>query len=273
MLLNCHTYHSLRYGTLSVEDLVKQGYESGARELVLTDINTVTAIYDFKKECEKYGIKPIAGVEVRKEGRLLYIAIAREFSGIGEVNRIITDYNCNGEDLPLRAPELNNVFVIYPKENIPEQLRDNEFIGIREQELTLLFRPELRRLVHKMVVWHPVTFSTKKQYNLHRILRAIDDNTLLSKQDETDCCKRTEFFKPVEQIKRAYERYPEIIQTTNRMLGQCSFDFDFSVPRNKKYFTGSKENDLRVLRRLAYLGLKKRYGQEHEEARKRVEGH
>jgi DNA polymerase-3 subunit alpha len=271
MLLNCHTYHSLRYGTLSVEDLVKQGYESGARELVLTDINTVTAIYDFKKECEKYGIKPIAGVEVRKEGRLLYIAIAREFSGIGEVNRIITDYNCNGEDLPLRAPELNNVFVIYPKENIPEQLRDNEFIGIREQELTLLFRPELRRLVHKMVVWHPVTFSTKKQYNLHRILRAIDDNTLLSKQDETDCCKRTEFFKPVEQIKRAYERYPEIIQTTNRMLGQCSFDFDFSVPRNKKYFTGSKENDLRVLRRLAYLGLKKRYGQEHEEARKRVE--
>ena len=53
LFLNCHTFHSLRYGTLSVEELVRQASECGVRELVLTDINTVTAIYDFKKECEK----------------------------------------------------------------------------------------------------------------------------------------------------------------------------------------------------------------------------
>ena len=63
MFLNSHTYHSLRYGTLSVEELVKQAVDAGAKELVLTDINTVTSIYDFKKECEKFGIKPIVGVE------------------------------------------------------------------------------------------------------------------------------------------------------------------------------------------------------------------
>ncbi len=49
MFINCHSFHSLRYGTLSIEELVKQAHESGVKELVLTDINTVTGIYDFKK--------------------------------------------------------------------------------------------------------------------------------------------------------------------------------------------------------------------------------
>jgi len=93
MFLNCHSFNSLRYGTLSVKELVQQAYALGIRELVLTDINTVTAIYDFKKECENVGIKPIAGIEIRKENRLLYIAVAKEFSGIGEVNKMLTDHN------------------------------------------------------------------------------------------------------------------------------------------------------------------------------------
>lgn len=271
MFLNCHSYHSLRYGTLPLEELVRQAHESGARELVLTDINTITGIYDFKKECEKYGIKPIAGVEIRKEDRLLYVAIAREFKGIGEINRMITDYHCEGKDLSETAPVLKNVFIVYPKENIPEHLRENEFIGIREEELTLLIRPELKKLIHKMVVWHPITFSTKKQYNLHRILRAIDKNILLSKQQETDYCRYSEVFKPVDSIKRAYESYPEIVDNNCRILSECRFDFEFSTPRNKKYYTRSKEDDRKLLSRLAFSGLEKRYGSDHKKARERVE--
>ena len=53
MYLNCHSFHSLRYGTLSIEDLVEQAVALGIQELVLTDINTVTGIYEFKKKCEK----------------------------------------------------------------------------------------------------------------------------------------------------------------------------------------------------------------------------
>ena len=76
MYLNCHSYHSLRYGTLSIDELIYQASELGIKALVLTDINTVTAIYEFKKKCENAGIKPIAGIEIRKENKLLYIAIA-----------------------------------------------------------------------------------------------------------------------------------------------------------------------------------------------------
>lgn len=271
MFLNCHSFHSLRYGTLSIKELVKQAKDLGVRELVLTDINTITGIYEFKKLCDECGIKPIAGVEIRKDGKLLYVAIAKEFSGIGEINRMITDYNCNGKDIKETAPEFNNVFVIYPKENIPEIVKENEFIGLREEELTLLIRPEYQSLMHKMVILHPITFATKKDYNLHRILRAIDNNTLLSKLTEDETCHKTEYFKREQNLRESFQPYPEIIENTQHILNACQFEFNYKKVKNKLHYTRSKEGDLKMLTRLAYLGLKKRYGSDHEIARARVE--
>jgi hypothetical protein len=161
MFLNCHSFHSLRYGTLSIEELVEQAAVLGLKELVLTDINTISGIYEFKKKCEEKNIKPIAGIEVRRGSELLYITIAKEFQGIGEVNRVLTSYNCDGIDLPAQ-PDFPNCFVIYPLSNIPAQLHENEYIGIREEELNSLFRKEYQALIAKMVILQPVTFTTNK---------------------------------------------------------------------------------------------------------------
>ena len=271
MFLNCHTYHSLRYGTISVEELVQKAVELGIKELVLTDINTITAIYDFKKECEKFGIKPIAGVEIRKENKLLYIAIAKCFEGIAEINQLLTNHNCYGGDLPEIAPEFKNVWIIYPLEKAPEHLKQNEFIGILPQKINLLIKPEFQSRIEKMVLWQPVTFKTKKGYNLHRILRAIDQNTLVSKLSEEEICTKTEYFIHPEKLVSRYENFPKIIENTRNILSESTFEFDFSLPRNKKYYTNNKEDDLKLLKSLAYNGLKNRYGAYHEEARKRVE--
>lgn len=276
MYLNCHSFHSLRYGTLSIDELIYQADHLRVKTLVLTDINTVTAIYEFKKKCEDAGIKPIAGIEVRKENRLLYIAIAKEFSGIGEVNKILTDHNCDGIELSEVAPNFKNVFVIYPIENIPENLKENEFIGIREEEITLLIRPEFKDKTNKMVVLQPVTFSTKKEYNLHRILRAIDGNTLISQLSEDNICRKSEYFKPEINLIQSFKRYPEIINNTKKILTECNFEFTYKEKgstenKNKKHFLSSKEQDMELLTRLAYEGLEKRYGTNNKAAKERVE--
>ena len=271
MFLNSHTFHSLRYGTLSVEELVKQAADSGAKSLVLTDINTVTAIYDFKKECEKFGIKPIVGVEIRKENKLLYITIAKNATGIAEINRLLTNHNCDGAELPQVSPDFQNVFVIYPLQNIPENLKENEFIGVRNEELNLLIRPEWKRFSEKMVILHPITFKTKKEFNLHKILRAIDQNTLISKLSEKDCCSPNEVFQSVEMIAEQFKNHPKIIENTNAILEQCSFNFDFKTPKNKIYFTQNKKNDDALLRKFAYDGLQKRYPKKNQIVIDRIE--
>ena len=270
MFLNCHTFHSLRYGTLSVQELVKQASYFGVKELVLTDINTITAIYEFKKECENLGIKPIVGVEIRKENELFYIAIAKDFSGIGEINQMLTDFNCDEKELPKHHPNFKNVFTIYPLENRPEKLLENEFIGIKESEINLLYRKDLKDFISKMLILQPVTVSSQKEYNLHRILRAIDQNTLISKLEKKDCCEPTERFHSPQQIVEAFARYPQIIENTKNLLQSCNFEFEFGVPRNRKFYTHSKEDDLKLLTRLAHVGMEKRYGNCNEEAKRRV---
>src|SRR5690242_8845626 len=96
MYLNCHSFHSLRYGTIPVNDLVVLGKSLGVTAMALTDINTVTGIYEFYKACLEAGIKPLAGMEFREGNTLLYIAIAKNRSGIGEINRHRTQYNLEG---------------------------------------------------------------------------------------------------------------------------------------------------------------------------------
>ncbi|WP_333853042.1 DNA polymerase III subunit alpha [Epilithonimonas sp.] len=271
MFLNCHTYHSLRYGTISVEDLVQLAVDYKLKVLALTDINTVTGIYQFYKLCQENDIKPIVGVDVRVENIQYYICLAKNPKGIAEVNKLLTDYNCEGIKMPKVNPPIDNCFVIYTLQNRPEILLEHEFIGIRQEELNLLINPELKSLISKMIILHPVTFKSEEEYELHKVLRAIDSNTIFTKLNEQDYCRKNESFVGKKKLLNQFEHYPEIIENTKYIVNECSFDFEFKTPKNKKHYTDSKENDFRLLSRLAYEGLVRRYPDNNKQAVERVE--
>lgn len=271
MYLNCHTYHSLRYGTISIEELVQQAVGLRVNTLALTDINTITGIYDFYKLCKVHQIKPVIGVDIRVDYKPLYVALAKNREGVAEINRMLTAANCEGIPLVRHNPEFENVFLIYPLDNIPEHLNENEFIAIRPEEINLLVQKRWKALLHKMVVFQPVTFRTRKEFNLHRILRAINKNTLISKLEESDVCRTNEVMMSTAELLGHYKNYPQIIENTERIINLCHFEFDFSTPKNKKHFTENKVDDEKLLRQLAYEGLNKRYGDHHKTAKQRVE--
>lgn len=271
MFLNCHSYHSLRYGTISIKELVQQCVEMKIDVVALTDINTITGIYDFHRLCEKNNIKPVIGVEIRNDNQLYYLCLAKNRTGVAEVNQLLTEHNCEGKELPIHHPDFSEVVVIYPFHNFPSKLRRNEFIGIRPEEVNFLMNSSLKKYLPKMVILQPVTFTTKTEYNLHRILRAIDQNTLVTKLKESDYCKKSETFIPPAELLNRYKQYPQIIQNTKKVLEECHFEFDYSTPKNKKHFTDSKENDFKLLRELACKGLKKRYPDDDGTAKARAE--
>ena len=270
MYLNCHSYHSLRYGTIPLNELVQQAKECNVKAMALTDINTVTGIYDFIKQCKAVDIKPLVGIEFRQDNRLLFIGLAKNKDGIGEMCRLLTKHNFDKTPLPIYAPNFNNVFVIYPIENIPVILKENEFIGMRHEQLLKLFKSEWKTKIQKTVIFHPVTFRTKKEFNLHKILRAIDTNIILSKLTTDDYCKTTEVMLPLEDILVKYKDYPEIIKNTERLIEDCNFEFSFKTPRNKMFYTKSKYGDKLLLENLAQEGLIRRYGKNNKEAHARV---
>lgn len=271
MYLNCHSYHSLRYGTIPVIDLVQQAVLLGVKSLALTDINTVTGIYDFIKECKAVNIKPIVGMEFRRDNKLLFIALVKNREGLAEMCQYLTKYNFDKTPLPDFAPNFEHVFIVYPLYNIPNNLKEYEYIGISSDELPLLFRTEWKTKLEKMVILNPVTFRGKKEFNLHKILRAIDTNIILSKLTPDDYCKTSEEMIPQDQLLSKFAEYPNIIHNTEKIFEQCNFEFEFKTPKNKKFYTNSKHSDKLLLTNLAYEGLERRYGNHNKEARQRVD--
>lgn len=270
MYINCHTYHSLRYGTIPDSELVALAKECGVQVLALTDINTITGVYNFIKDCREHEIKPVIGIEFRNKHKLLYIGLAKNNAGFAELNSFLSDFNRSKKMLPERAPEMTNAYIIYSLERAPENLEQNEYLGIRPEELVKLIQPKWKSLLHKMVMWQPATLRNKKEFNLNKILCATKLNIILSKLQPEDHARETDKMLPLNELLDRFKDYPLIIDNTRQLLYTCEFNFDFSIPRNKLHYTGTKDEDEKLLKRLAYQGMTKRYGNNNDLARHKI---
>lgn len=268
MMLNVHSYNSLCYGTMRVDELVSRAAALGYATLPLTDINTTMGIPDFVFECKKQGIRPVAGVELKNGDRMLYVALARNNQGYGELNRFLTQHNLTKQPYPETAPEWEHVTVIYPfGSKKVAQLRENEYLGVRFSQLTKLFRCPS---IEKMVAMQPVTFANAEDYDVHRNLRAIANNVLLSRLPLEACATPDEIMLAPERVRAAFALYPQLVTNAERVLESCEIDFDGRV-KNKQCFTGNVYDDRELLRKLAFDGMAYRYGTTNKEAYRRVE--
>jgi DNA-directed DNA polymerase III PolC len=270
MYLNCHSYYSLRYGTMSVEELVQKAKNAGAETIALTDINNSTAIPEFSGECTRNSIRPIAGIEFRIDNELQYIGIARNNSGLRELNEFLSNLNFEKTPVPFPAPSFSEAYIIYSLAKQPgRKLSDNERIGIRTEDINklLTLAPSAR---NKMVMLHPVTFADNNDIFIHKSLRAVDNNILLSHLKPWQCAGENEFFKSPDFLRQAFAGYPAIISETQKLVGDCSLSFDHESQKNKKIFSASRYDDKLLLEKLAWDGMVYRYGKNNSEAKRRI---
>ncbi len=272
MYLNAHSFFSLRWGTLSPDKLVQEAQKAGIQSLALTDINNTSCAYKFIKACKKYGIKPLLGIEFRKNHKLLYIGVAKNNDGWYELCQLLTRHSMDGSALPVYPPPMQHVFVIYSHAVKPlEDLLEYEFIGVRPSQVNTLYSSPLKTVLHKLVVWSPITFSNRSTYQLHKVLRAIDLNTIVTKLESQDSAAPDEQLVPPVELEQAFTLYPQILENTRRLINACHIDLTRAKENNRQCFTESKVSDALLLEKLAYVGLRKRYGDDHPEARTRLE--
>ncbi len=304
MYLNCHTGSSFKYGTLPIKTLFEEAKRCDIHKLALTEINNVSSYLEMLRLCDankaredgltKFGKTPYnldltVGVEFRNPEEetdgpshiLLYIILARNNRGFEAINRFLSHHNREGKKFPERAPELDQVFVIYPFGKIePDQLKAYEYIGVGKQDLLSFSMHPLREdYEYKFVILHPVTFlppekvedkKTKKEkivyrdHNAHRLLRCIAHSTLLSKLPEHYQARKEEFMMPEEELEKQFEQFPELILNAKSLLNQCSIECKIGEDKNKKFFTSGPAEDMKYLRSINVKGYAKRYG--HDKA-------
>jgi len=247
------------------ETLVKEAVKYRIPVLGMADINNTTGIIDFVKAARDNGVKPIAGIDFRNDDRHLYTCLAKNNEGFRELNEFLSVHLLKNIPLPSKPDHFNHAYVIYPfGEKQINELADNEFIGICPYQINRLRFVVAKKDYHKLIAVQPVTFSGQRDFILHRHLRAIDHNTLLTKITPEQVADERETFRPFEDLLADFADFPEILHTTQKLLDDCSISFDFNSSKNKKNFTQSRYDDKLLLEKLALDGWKYRYGDDQE---------
>ncbi|WP_407556531.1 DNA polymerase III subunit alpha [Winogradskyella sp. 4-2091] len=265
MYLNCHTYFSLRYGTIKPEQLLAIASENGVQTLALTDINSTSACLDVMRLSKKYKIKSVLGVDFRNRAKQQFILIAKNNNGFHNINNYLSKFLHNSDvQIPERPDEaIPDSFVIYPYQSEKDfELKPNEFLGITPQNLNRLKFSKWNQFKHKLVVLKTVSFQNKKGFNTHRLLRAIDNNTLLSKLPKSEEGSENDIMLPYNELCDTYAEYPKLISNTEQLLQRCKADFNFEnvAPKNQKCLTDNERSDYQLLKQLTYDGIPYRYG-------------
>jgi DNA polymerase-3 subunit alpha/error-prone DNA polymerase len=110
-------------------------------------------------------------------------------------------------------------------------------LGIRPEQLPL-FHPIWKSKLNGCCT--AGDFQDKKEFNLHKILRAIDSNVILSKLTETDYCRTS--MVPLKELLEKFSDHPKIIENTECIIAECNLNSNF-----KTYYTNSLENDMQLL--------------------------
>lgn len=278
MYLNCHTYYSLRYGTFSIEALCELAKAQSVQRLVLTDINNTSACLSFIKIAPQYGITPLVGIDFRNGVQQQYVGIARNNEGFRQLNQHLSEHLHTQKPFEVKAPALPDCYVVYPLEQViahkKTEFRENEFIGVSVESLRKLRFSSYREYTDKLVLLQTVSFRNKRDFNAHRLLRCIGNNTLLSKLSEDQQGKLTDQMIAPEILTQEFEGFSHILKNTEELMADCSLSFRFgkeSINQNLQVFSSSSQEDAKTLRELCYKMLPRRYPKLSENILERVE--
>ena len=276
MLVNSHSYYSLRYGVLSPKEWLAFFESQPWNAMAITDINNtsacMTVLYLLRNHAKK---RPVIGVDFRNGIVPCYVALAKNWEGFRQINDHLSEHLHRKQRFSSRAPvaALKDAWIIYPLESLPPDapLAPNELIGVGVDQLRFLhLSPHIHRQ-HKLIAMPTATFRGKRDHNAHRLLRAIDENTLLSKLSKDKQAKEDDRYLSNDELRSAYVEVPYLLRQAQQVLEDCNVLLPDEASLNLQTYTGSKQKDLRLLKKLAYDGIPYRYPTVDFKVKERIE--
>lgn len=262
---------------MSTRELCELAQSNKWKQIALTDINNTSACLEFIKMAPLYDITPVIGVDFRNTADQQYVGLAKNNEGFRQLNEFLSEHLRLSKKFPETAPSLPDCYFIYPFEKIlkqkKEDFKENEYIGISSRSISKLKFSKYRHYSDKLVYLQSVTFRNKKDYNAHRLLRAIDNNTLLSKLAENQQGRLSDKMISSTAVKELFQEFPNIILNTEKILENCRVTFEFGSDQNRNLQVVGKnrEYDKLRLKTLCYEKLSQRYPDATAKVHERLE--
>ena len=273
--LTVRSHYSLMWGTASVGRLVRAARRMGYTRLALTDTDNLYGMWPFLGACRREGLQPIVGAEVTDPGRPgRAVCLVATAVGYRNLCRLLTARHMDrGFSLVAALPDRAEGLVVLTRD--PGLLAAWHDAGVRVAA-AMPRRPlgashPLRRLARRRglpVVATPGSFFLEPDaYTLHRLLRAIDRRTSLSRLPANQVAPADAWLAPPDRYRQRFATCPEALAAAATLAEELSFtgpEFGLVMP------PWPSKGDRRIdpddaLRRAAYRGARRRYGEELSE--------
>lgn len=235
--LNNHSHFSLLRGVPSPQEWVQQALLLGFKALALTDTNQTGGLILFLEECKRHSILPILGVHLMNEHHPQdsFTLLARNMAGYADLCEITSQYmlhhrhQYHQEDFKMsRLLETTSMKDLVVMSHSPETLRDlasayakrwrdegvmfyGELIAqspsSRKRSLQVVAIAEEYQI--PLVATNANHFLDSQGHTLHRVLRAIDNNSSLEQLHPEDVCPPGAYMKSAELMREIFQRQPE----------------------------------------------------------------
>ena len=263
--LHCHSYYSMLRGTLSIERLCQLAVRAGMKSLALTDRGGLYAWVEFIQTCESYGLRPIAGVEL-PVGEDHAVLLAKNLRGYERICRVVSDFHLEKKSLrDLLWEDRSHLAVLSRNIDFLRQLYrkagpEDLYVEIWPREENLSRLQFARESGVIPIATNDVYFGDPWEWHAHRLLRAINENTTLSRLGTETGISSHRYFLDEAAMRRELDYAAETIDNAAQLadslqdswpLGKTIFPPYECFQDSEAYFT---------LRWKCYRGALRRYG-------------
>ncbi|MFC1569686.1 DNA polymerase III subunit alpha [bacterium] len=261
--LHIHSHFSLMRGTDGLEPLCQRVRDMGMDTLALTDTNGLYGLIFFLQIAEETGIRPIIGAEV-VTGSERAVLLVKSQEGYANLCRLITQRHCTDHFILSDALSRHSdgLIILSNTPNLLHRLQSKsdvyaELMSGRNWRSTLNFA---RENVLPVVATGGVFFLYPEKHHLHRLLRAIDMNTKLSRLPKDECAPASAWLKSAEQMKEDFPSLPEALSNTIRIAEICQFRLPCDSILDAGFEDLNRTGIMQTLRQRCMEGVQWRYG-------------
>ncbi|MCM0080197.1 DNA polymerase III subunit alpha [Geomonas sp. Red32] len=267
MFVHLHVHSSLspNWGIHPPERLCASAAAMGFPAIAITDRNGLYGVPRFIDAAREAGISPIIGTEaVTTDNRA--VLLARNQEGYANISRLISELHCRkGFDLPSAIAEFRQGIVILSDDarllsSLKKDSADGLFVELSPGHALHRALSLSREMRLPPVATSRALLLRKDDFHLHRVLRAIDLNTKLSRlAPEATACD-SDYLYPAARIAEFFPHCPEAVSNSLKVADLCRYDWDFSstiFPAFRDFANGTAFDELT---RRARAGALWRYG-------------
>ena len=272
--LTVRSHYSLMWGTAPVEALCRAARRLGYRRLALTDTDNLYGLWDFLAACRREGLTPVVGAEITDpHGPQRAVCLVKNRRGWRNLCRLITGrHTADDFHLAGAVPRFAKGLVVLT--GSARLLTGWHAAGVdvaaalprRPVPADHPLRRAARRCGRPLVATPGSFFLTPQDFAFHRLLRAVSQNTSLSRLDLAETAPADAWLAPAEAYRRRFAVCPEAVENTVRLAERLAFS---GPPRTvvMPALAGMREAQAAaLLRREALRGARRRYGPQPQRA-------